>query len=176
VQNDEKLRADIRQAELVTIGVGFADMYFDCMTDYPGLGTHERKQRKESRRKVEKKVQIFRETYDALLDEVLDLASSTDTVIRVMDFYFPFVAMYREMGIYDETMHYWKAFNECIINSARKHNIPVAHIFLLFNGANGDEDPVEKGWIAYDGLHPNEIGKELIAAEFRKLGYQYIEP
>jgi lysophospholipase L1-like esterase len=107
------------------------------------------------------------------LDEVLKLTSSSDTIIQVMDYYFPFVAQYKEQGIYGSTKGYWKNFNESITQSAQTREIPAARVFQAFNGRNGEEDPVAKGYIDYDGLHPSEQGYELIAAEFRKLGYQY---
>jgi lysophospholipase L1-like esterase len=170
------LRADIRDAELVTIGVGFADVYFGALSPYFYMTPAEARQSiKKDSRILERKVQDFGETYDVLLDEVLKLASPSDTAIRVMDFYFPYVARYQELGIYQEIKEYWIAFSECIISSASGRNIPTARIFLLFNGATGDEDPIEKGWIAWDDLHPNEKGMELIVAEFRKLGYRYAD-
>jgi lysophospholipase L1-like esterase len=42
---------------------------------------------------------------------------------------------------------------------------------LAFNGITGNEDPKSKGYLSYDGVHPNNTGHRIIAGELRKLGY-----
>ena len=168
VINDESLREDIRNAELITIGSGFADMYFNAIFLY-SLGKYNREE-------MDHLVKTFRETFDSMLDEVLSLASPSDTIIRVMDFYYPYVGKDQEKGIYKQNKRYWLKFNKCIIKSARERNIPVANVFTAYNGLNGNEDPVERGYIADDHLHPSEDGMDVIAEEFRKLGYGYASP
>ena len=44
-------------------------------------------------------------------------------------------------------------------------------VYLAFNGPNGDQDPVGKGYISIDAFHPNDAGHKVIADAFRKLGY-----
>jgi lysophospholipase L1-like esterase len=44
-------------------------------------------------------------------------------------------------------------------------------VYLAFNGTNGDEDPKSKGYLSFDGVHPNNTGHRIIADELRKLGY-----
>jgi lysophospholipase L1-like esterase len=61
--------------------------------------------------------------------------------------------------------------NEHIAASAQRNNIPMARVHQAFNGVNGNEDPVLKGLISGDGLHPNDRGHEVIAEAFRGLGY-----
>jgi lysophospholipase L1-like esterase len=168
IRNDERLREDIKKAEVITIGIGFADMYIDAIRGYT-FGSYDRQE-------MEQKVKAFRETYDSMLDEVLSLASPSDTIIRVMDFYYPDVGKDQEEGIYKQNKRYWLKFNKCIIKSARERNIPVANVFTAYNGLDGNEDPVEKGYIADDRLHPSEDGMDVIAEEFRKLGYGYASP
>ena len=166
--NDENLREDIRNAELITIGSGFADMYFDAIFLYT-VGVHNQEE-------MEHRVKTFRETYDSMLDEVLSLASPSDTIIRVMDFYYPYVGKDQEEGIYKQNKRYWLKFNKCIIKSARERSIPVANVFTEYNGIDGNEDPVEKGYISGDGFHPSEDGMAVIAEAFRKSGYGYASP
>jgi hypothetical protein len=49
--------------------------------------------------------------------------------------------------------------------------IPSAQVHLAFNGPYGDEDPKSKGYLSFDGIHPNNTGHRIIADELRKLGY-----
>ena len=168
VISKEWLREDIRTAEVITIGSGFADMYVNAIMGYT-LGAY-------NRQEMEQKVKAFRETYNSMLDEVLTLASPSDTIIRTMDFYYPFVGCDQEMGKYNQNKRYWQKFNKCIVQAARKRGIPVANVFAVYNGLDGNDDPVDKGYIAGDRLHPSEEGMKVIAEEFRKLGYEYASP
>ncbi len=71
------------------------------------------------RRQSEQAVEAFRETYNSMLSEVVSIASPTDTIIRIMDLYFPYVGQYKEKGINSSTKQYWMKFNECIIQTRR---------------------------------------------------------
>jgi hypothetical protein len=157
---NETLREDVRTAEVITIGSGFADMYFDAFSLYSGNVY--------TREEMEQKVKEFTETYNAMLDEVLTITSPSDTIIRTMDFYYPFVGKDRERGIYNQNKLYWRKFNKSIEQAAIKHGITVANVFSVFNGLDSNDDPVDKGYIAGDRLHQSEKGIKVIAEEFRK--------
>jgi len=165
VKTKERLREDIRNAEVITIGVGSADM-FPAIQDHFALELIDQ-------RELDETVEEFRETYNSLLSEVVSIASPTDTYIRIMNIYFPFVGRYKEEGKYSSVKQYWMKFNECIRQAGRRHSIPVAHVFEAFNGPRGGDDPADKGYIDYDGRHSSEKGMKLIAEEFHKLGYQH---
>jgi lysophospholipase L1-like esterase len=168
IRNDERLRGDIQKAEVITIGVGSADMFY-AVTNFGAGGQNDQTRLKEE-------VNTFRETYETMLTELLSLTSPTDTIIRVMDFYYPYVGRDQEKGIYNQTKRSWQRFNKCIIQAARKHGIPVAQVFQAFHGSHGNDDPAEKGYLDPDGKHSSEAGMKVIAEEFRKLGYGYASP
>ena len=157
LQNKEELRDDIINAEVITIGVGFFDMYNATLYS-PHL--------------INEKLKTFRETYDAILSEILSLNNSTDTIIRVMDFYCPYVQYHKELGIYEDTKRYWMEFNKCIVEVAEKHSIPVAQVFQAMNGVHGDDDPNEKGYLASDGQYLSDEGYQVVAKLVRELGYE----
>ena len=157
LRKKEDLRDDIINAEVITIGVGFADM------DYTALY---------SPHLINEKLKTFRETYDAILSEILSLNNSTDTIIRVMDFYCPYLRLYTDRGIYEDTKRTWMEFNTCIAEVAEKHGIPVAQVFQAMNGVHGDDDPNEKGYLASDGQLLNDEGHQVVAKLFRELGYE----
>ena len=158
LQNKEELRDDIINAEVITIGIGFYDMKY-AIVDYPP-------------HRINEELKTFRETYDAILSEILSLNNSSDTIIRVMDFYCPYLRLYTDRGIYEDTKRYWMEFNKCIAEVAEKHGILVAQVFQAMNGVHGDDDPNEKGYLASDGLHLSDKGYLVVAKLFRELGYE----
>jgi lysophospholipase L1-like esterase len=172
IRNNEGLREDIRQAEVITIGVGSGDM-LDAITKF-GAGCQNDGTR------LTEELNRFRETYVSMLTELLSLTSPTDTLIRTMDFYYPYVGRDQEKGTYNENKRYWQEFNKCIIQASQNCGIPVAKVFEAFNGPHGNDDPAKKGYLAGagtgNGLHSSQEGMKVIAEEFRKLGYGYASP
>jgi lysophospholipase L1-like esterase len=160
----EELRDDIINAEVITIGIGFADMR-DVIQLY-GAGGSNQPQR------INEKLKTFREDYDAILSEILSLNNSTETLICVMDFYCPYVRSHKDSGIYEDTKRYWMEFNKCIAEVAGKHGIPVVQVFQAMNGVQGDDDPNVQGYLASDGFHLSDEGYKVVAKLFRELGYE----
>jgi len=172
LRNNQELRNAISEAEVVTFEIGGNDMTgplhlyrvgscggadnLDCCRE--GLTS-------------------FRANFDAIIAEILSLRSTTDTIIRTMEYGYPWVNRDKELGIYEDLKPCWvEVFSEHIVQAASEHNIPVVDVYLAFNGPNGDEDPVDKGYIGADGEHPSEAGQRLIAELHRELGYEPLGP
>ena len=66
---------------------------------------------------------------------------------------------------------YLDQVNQHIASSAQANGIPMAQVHLAFNGLNGDQDPVARGLIRVDGVHPNDNGHKVIADALAALGY-----
>ena len=60
-----------------------------------------------------------------------------------------------------------------IVQAASENNIPVALVHLVFNGPDGEQDPILEGYLINDGLHPSELGATVIADLHQELGYEY---
>ncbi len=113
-------------------------------------------------------VATFKANWSAIIAEILALRSTSNTVIRTMDIYNPFVKQFPALKFYLEDA------NNYIAATSAANNIPCAKVYRAFNGANGDEDAGDKGYISpYDpkGVHPGELGHQVIADLFRNLGY-----
>ncbi len=164
LRNKEELRDDIINAEVITIGVGFANVLTAFMV-YRAGGSDQPD-------RINEELKTFRENYDAILSEILSLNNSTDTIIRVMDFYCPNVQFYKDYGIYEDSKRYWMEFNNCIAEVAEKHGIPVAQVFQAMNGPHGEDDPNAQGYLASDGKHLSDKGYLVVANLFRELGYE----
>ncbi|PUB11104.1 SGNH/GDSL hydrolase family protein [Yoonia sediminilitoris] len=164
VTGEPDLRNEIADADIITIGIGFADMRW-AITMW---GSERRNPDSEG---MNEAIREFCLTYDSLLAEVVSLAGPT-VIIEAMDVYFPYVRSHKDRGIYESTKQDWARFNECIMAAGRRHRVPVAQVHEAFNGPLGDDDPAEKGYLDFDGKHSSEEGMQAIAEQFRSLGYE----
>jgi hypothetical protein len=49
-------------------------------------------------------------------------------------------------------------------------------VYDAFNGIEHHEDPRAKGYIASDGMHTSEEGRQVIADLLRQVGYEPVDP
>src|SRR5262249_28643014 len=66
---------------------------------------------------------------------------------------------------------YGKALNATIRSTAPTFGIAVAEGAIAFNGAGGSQDPIPKGYIDADHIHPSPLGYDVLAEAFDVLGY-----
>lgn len=124
-------------------------------------------------------IALFKANWTAILQELTSLRNPRNTMMRTMDFYNPYVTV--DSATYsgpDKTVSDFQVFkpylddlNTYIHASTAAYGIPAARVYAAFNGACGCEDPVAKGYISFDGLHPTTTGHRVIAGLFRALGY-----
>jgi lysophospholipase L1-like esterase len=125
-------------------------------------------------------VSLFKANWDTIMAELLELRSTSNTSLRTTDIYNPFVqedqaedSWANDGGLTDFQVIklYLEQVNAHIASTASSHGIPYAPVYAAYNGPNGDQDPVAKGYIAFDGYHPNRNGHRVIADLLRGLGY-----
>lgn len=128
-------------------------------------------------------IATFKANWSAIIREILALRSTGNTVIRTMDIYNPFVNAQKtsdswadDNGLNDFQVikPYLDDANKYIALTAAANNIQCAKVYQAFNGASGEEDAGDKGYISpydYTGVHPGELGHKVIADLFRNLGY-----
>jgi hypothetical protein len=171
LRNDEELRSDMREAEVVTFMVSTQHLR---SPDYAYRdGTCGGPDNQDCLREA---LTLYKADTDAIIAEILSLRSTPDTIIRVMTYYNWLVNDWRDRGYFEELNPYWVACNEYLVQAASQHHIPVVRVDLAFNGPNGDEDPSHKGYLAPDRQHPNQVGWGVIADLFRELGYEPLAP
>ena len=110
------------------------------------------------------------ETSFAILTETVD---PSETLIRAVGGYAPFVTEQIVAGTLAMTNPYWQEAQEFFAETAADYGIPTARVFDEFNGPDGTNDPQDRGLIAADGLHPSEAGRLLIAETIHDLGYDF---
>jgi lysophospholipase L1-like esterase len=107
--------------------------------------------------------------YDAILDEIQTLVGPRPAVIRAMDVYNPYAGM--DAAHLAVLKPYLDEINAYLCFSAEVRGIGCARVYEAFNGPTGDDDPVQRALIAFDGIHPNDRGHGLIADLLRDVGY-----
>jgi lysophospholipase L1-like esterase len=129
-------------------------------------------------------VATFKANWTAILSEVLSLRNTSNTVIRTMDIYNPYVdedsarnTWPNDQGNdFQVTKFYLDDINNFIATTSAARNIPCARVYLAFNGPNGDLDAGRVfDYIAFDGLHPNGRGHARIAELLSNLGYSPLQ-
>lgn len=129
-------------------------------------------------------VTTFKANWSGILTEVLSLRRVSNTIIRTMDIYNPFVRADKAADTWPGDQGndfvvlkpYLDEINSYIASSSAANGIPSVKVYRAFNGPNGDVDPGSLGYIAFDGYHPNGRGHQVIANLFRGAGYAPLRP
>jgi lysophospholipase L1-like esterase len=173
LNSDENFRSSVQTSQVITWDIGGNDL------------RHARESYKNGTCGGTDNQDCLRATLDAFVNnwngivlQILSIRSSTNTIIRTMDLYNPFVNEDLASDTDgDGTSDFWTlkpyhdAVNNHIRTSASANGIPWANVHDAFNGADGLQDPQDKGYIAFDGVHPNDTGHKVIADQLRLLRY-----
>jgi lysophospholipase L1-like esterase len=168
LRNTQPLRDDISEAEIVTLVIGANDLNLPLVGPYKDgeCGGHD------NRDCLWDALKSFRANYDAILAEILTLCAS-GTIIRTMTYHYYSLARW---GVDEDLRPLFGPLNDHIIAAASENNIPVALVHLAFNGPDGDEDPADKGYLLFDGVHTTKKGAAAIGDLHRQLGYEFTCP
>lgn len=170
LRTNESLRQDIREADALTFIIP-TNVFQNPMTTFiygspTGCGGTDNQDC------LRKALEVYKTDTDAIIAEVVSLRSPSEALIRMRDNYLFMVKDTKAHGRFEVVTKYWREANKHVIQVATKYHIPVVRSYEAFGGPNGDEDPVDKGYVS-DGIHPTEEGADLMAELFRKLGYEY---
>ncbi len=175
LRTNEQFRSAVRGAKIVSWDIGGNDLN-RARTSYKAGSCGGA----DNQTCLRSTVATFRANWDAILSEILALRNPQDTLMVTMDVYNPYVAIDQTSQTWAEASAandflvfdpYFRDTNAYIAATAAAKGVRVARISIAFNGASGSEDPRAKGYIAGDGLHPNDAGHEVIASTLRGLGY-----
>ena len=115
---------------------------------------------------------VLRDIYDI----VFELRAGEPTVVRVFDIFNGMIADWREAGIEAECQATWDSESEALREAAGDYGVAMASFYDEFNGPDHDEDPREKGYIAFDGWHASTEGVAVQVEVLHALGYDAIVP
>jgi lysophospholipase L1-like esterase len=175
LRSDPTFRRAIREAEIITWNIGGNDLRA-ARTSYKN-GTCGGVDNQDCLRSS---VATLKTNWTAITAEVLELRSTSNTIVRTMDIYNPYVrtdiisdTWQKDGGMNDFQVFkkYLDRVNRHIATTSSTARVPYAPVYLAYNGTLGYEDPRSKGYLSFDGLHPNNTGHGVIAGELRMLGY-----
>lgn len=165
VQSDERFRAAIREADLITVEIGLNDWgtarswYLDpskgCYQDLNCFRTF---------------TDQFKANVDATLTEIRQLNPSSTLAILVMDLYYAHIETDQQSGNYALFDPYMREMNEHIYASAPANGTRVAVTRPTINGIDGNQSGQLQDFLTLDG-HPKDKGATVIANKFRDIGY-----
>lgn len=120
--------------------------------------------------------QPYRDVLDQVYDEIWKLREGQPTIIRTYDVYNGFFAPWRELGIETECTANLEIQAQVEREAAEANGAYFVSLFDVFNGPNHDEDPIEKGWMADDGMHAGGEGLDIVAETLASVGFEVSEP
>jgi hypothetical protein len=109
----------------------------------------------------------FREHFTTILSRLRSINGDRNAVILVADIYNPGVQAQADVGTIDVYLPLFNQINSDIHSISAANGISVANVYEAFNGADGLEDPIARGYIAVDDVHASAEGHAVIAAQFR---------
>ncbi|HEY0099734.1 MAG TPA: DUF4214 domain-containing protein [Pyrinomonadaceae bacterium] len=166
LRTDESLRTQIANSQIVTWNIGAND-FQDALLRYQN-GTCGGADNQNCIRAAVAKLKV---DWNAIVAQILSLRSPSNTILRTMDNYNPAVDLARAFGVLHVIKPYLEEVNRFIFLSAINNRIGCARVYQAFNGVNGEADAGRRGYMSSDGIHPNELGHDIIASEFRALSY-----
>lgn len=113
----------------------------------------------------------YRQVLEQIAKEIKRLRDGQPTIIRTFDYYSPRISLWDEAGVYDVCLACDGYHKEAMRDAAAAQGVPIARVWDEFNGPDGTEDPVRKGYISGDGTHPSDAGDQAIADLLHELGY-----
>jgi lysophospholipase L1-like esterase len=174
-EEEQDAKDAIEQSEVITINIGANDLMQARLRYKAGYCGGA-----DNQDCLRQAVADFQANWDAILTTVTGLRSPDTAIIRVADFYNPFVHLdgstiswpdsnADDFSVFEE---YLEQVNSYIAETSDAHGISHARVHEAFNGPNGTEDPNNKGYMHPDEIHPNDDGHAVIAQELRRLGYE----
>lgn len=115
-------------------------------------------------------------TLQAIYQRIFKIRNGKPVILRTANWYVPVLKTLKEAGIRDECLAVDKEWFAAIATAAKASRVPMADVNRAFNGLSGLEDPVAKGYLQPDGIHPNDKGRAVIAKTLAALGYKRVTP
>ena len=126
-------------------------------------------------------------TLKAIYKRIFAIRKSRPVILRTANWYVPIIyhgavivgppgPSWQDSGIIDLCTKFEESHSAAIAQAANAYRVPMADVYSAFNGPNHLEDPVAKGYLQADNVHPNNKGRAVIAQTLTALGYKRVTP
>ena len=155
----EDVRKAVASAEIVSVTIGFND---STMADAEDVAAFTKK---------------YETNLDAILAQIDALRAGKPTIVLVTEIYNNGIGERPELDPDGPGtgVDVWKpiveAQNKVICTVAKAHAAVCVDIYHPFNGPDGLSSPGAAGYLGPDGVHPSQLGQDLIATAMSKAGY-----
>ena len=172
VRTSGPLQDKLRDAEIVTVHIGAND--FNSANDAALEGDCAAEGDLSCHREA---LDGIKANLEGIVQEILSLRSTSDTVIRIVDNFnrFPSNEAMQEAGFPED---YWKTirpviqeWNEFTCDLAERNHIPCVSLYEALNGPQAKKSPFQAGLLLPDGVHLSDKGHQAVAAELEELGF-----
>jgi hypothetical protein len=113
---------------------------------------------------------------EAIWAKIFELRAGQPTILRTVDSASPFVGAWIKAQVFNECTVCWQCVSDAMHLAANAYHIPFVSRYDAFNGLNHNEDPIQKGYVRSDNIHPNALASQLTAELLSKLGYEPVPP
>ena len=171
LQNNEALRADLTEADVVTFLIPIGEWEEPLMT-FAGVAGHDRSEcgGDDDQQCLRDMVANYNTVVDEAFNELMSIVDLSEQVVLVQDIY---QVHTERQGETTQLMYpYFQEAQAHVQETAAEHGIPAASVWDDFMGTDGDiPNLTEAGLVQTDGVHPTEDGALRIATLFHDLGY-----
>lgn len=172
LQTDEKLREEIRDAELITFFIPFGGCE-EAMAGYTEEADCGGEDNQDCLREC---LAIYKDDTNAIFEELVSLRSPSDALLRAHDVHQFYTKLLQEKNKFDVINGYWREANAHVVAVAEKYDIPCAHVYDAFMGEDGRQPPEDNGLVWSDMIHTSQEGAQLLADLLHQLGYELASP
>lgn len=166
LNSDQNFISNVGNADLISVMIGYNDFYL-ARSSYIGNtcgGT-------DSQECLRSMVTKFNSNFDAIVTRIKALNNRPLRTLRVADNYYSQIADDYLTGKGQVLNPYLSQMNDHIKNMATESGYRMADVHQAYNGQSGLEDPKAKGYMSDDNVHPNDLGFQVIADNFKSSGY-----
>jgi lysophospholipase L1-like esterase len=159
LKSNNRLRTDIKNADIITIWTGWNDMVSPLSMYQAGFCGGE-----DNLDCIREAVRKINANFDAIFDEILNLNPSKNTRIIAADVGIPptLLNSWRDNGWLELLQaEAYEAWREHLVKTTQKRGVTVLHSYQVLNGPEGNE--FLEGIAQSDGFHFNQKGHVLLA-------------
>lgn len=123
-------------------------------------------------------------TLTAIYARIFEIRGGRPVILRTQNWYVPVLYQgavlppgksWQEAGVIAVCTRFWESLSAALGRAAKAYGVGFADLYTAFNGETHMEDPIAKGYIQADNIHPNDAGRKVIADAVAALGYERVK-